>query len=158
MGQKIWLQQENESDLQYKRFEDFLKFNDKLNNYANEQETSKNGLTSNSLKKLATKFNWIKRKNAFFAHKQKNISNDTEELKNKNYFQIINQIETLACELYESVHRTEIEILKFSLAVREKAQRLKKKIGYKENEEPTIDDISDIKNDNKQIKTSKNKH
>ena len=103
---KIWLQQENESDLQYKRFEDFLNYNGKLKNYVAERGIDKTGLTEKALKNIATKFNWIKRKNTYFNHKQEIISNANDNaLYASNFSQKMKTIENNLDKMYDLVLR-----------------------------------------------------
>jgi len=107
MNDKIWLQQPQESNLQYERFEDFLNYNGgKLNKYIEAQGISKTGLTDKALKKIATKFNWIKRKNVFLNHNQEIISNATDDaLYASNFSQKVKNIETTLDKMYDLVLR-----------------------------------------------------
>ena len=104
---KIWQQWPNESNLQYKRFEDFLNYkSDKLNKYIAERGISKTGLTEKALKNIATDFKWRDRKKAFVNHQQQIISSATDNaLYASSFSQKMKTIENDLDKMYDLILR-----------------------------------------------------
>jgi len=158
MNDKIWHQQPQESNLQYERFLDFRNFNGKLNDYVEGEGVSNSGLTDNSLRKLAQKFNWIKRRNAFLiAEKKSTFPNVSQSVKSLEAVllklcdvasqSIDYKIENGIAEFQEGKNieifklSKDIEILKFALSAFDKLPGIKQKLGYQDD-----DDLDDLEN------------
>jgi len=105
---KIWLQQENESDKMYKRFLDFLNYEaGNLKKYIEERGTSFCGLTKYSLEKLATQYDWRARKNAFLNHHQQIISSATDNaIYTSIYSECMNSLETTFKKMFDLALRS----------------------------------------------------
>ena len=149
---KIWLQQENESDAYYKLFSAFLNYNGNLKSFAEEQGIASNSdYTPNYIKKIASQNDWKIRKKAFVNHKQKvNYFSKADELEHQRNFQKIELIKTTSVELYESMihfldskkksgiaiypEGEELEIIKYSAAIYEKSRSIKQKLGFQDDE------------------------
>jgi len=104
---KIWLQQENESDLQYKRFEDFLNYNGNLKSYIEKELMPKTELKFNYIKNKAAEFCWVKRKIAYENYKNEIALNSGEELDYQIIFQSVKKIE----EEYNKIHNVALKYL-----------------------------------------------
>jgi len=77
---KTWLQQNNENDKHFYLFSLWLNFNGNIKQFSAQYNTE---LNADTIKKIATKNKWIKRKNDFLNHKQYIIDNANDKMINR---------------------------------------------------------------------------
>jgi hypothetical protein len=139
MDEKIWLQQKNENEKNYKLFVQFLKYEGSIANFADEQEQKSNSeLKASAVKKIAQRHKWLIRRDACRINKP--------EINSSSFFQSIKHFETVVVKIFgftlneidkridngtfELPKGKELEYLKFVMTATDKLPGMIK-LGYK---------------------------